>query len=357
MENSIHSKYAIWGITPGSINIARRIADTLADADVYISSNLSDKDNNLHLKHFFHFEKLRDKVSEVFHLYEGHIFIMATGIVVRMIAPLIRNKATDPGVVVIDDRGKFAISLISGHIGGANELTQKVADIIGALPVITTATDVNKVPSVDLTAKKAGLVIENPNAIKYVNMAFLKGERVSLIDPCHILPDNDRLLYINTENLRPATCDLQPCIYISEEIRNLPENYLILRPKNLVAGIGCNRNTGMDEIEAFLRKVMKEFGLSFSSLKNIASIDIKKDEPGLIRLAENLKIPIDFYSKDDLNNVKNIQTPSSMVKKHIGVNSVCEAAAMLSAKRDSLIVPKQKSGNVTLAIAKIPFLS
>jgi len=120
MENSIHSKYAVWGITPGSINIARRIAEALTDADVYILSNLSDKDNNLYLQHFFHFEKLRDKVSEIFNLYEGHIFIMATGIVVRMIAPLIRNKTTDPGVVVVDDRGKFAISLISGHIGGAN---------------------------------------------------------------------------------------------------------------------------------------------------------------------------------------------------------------------------------------------
>ncbi len=357
MEKLSHSKYAVWGITPGSINIARRIADTLTDTDVYISSRMSDNDHKVPLQHFFHFEKLRDKVSEIFNLYEGHIFIMATGIAVRMIAPLIRNKTTDPGVVVVDDKGKYAISLISGHLGGANALTQRVADIIGALPVITTATDVNEVTSIDMTAKKAGLVIENPHAIKYVNMAFLNGERVRLIDPCHILPDNDRLLYVNTENLQSATCDLQPCIYISEEIRNLPENYLILRPKNLVAGIGCNRNTGMDETEAFLRKVMKEFGLSFSSLKNIASIDLKKDEPGLIRLSENLKIPIDFYSKDALNNVKNIQTPSSMVKKHIGVNSVCEAAAMLSAKTDNLIVPKQKSGNVTLAIAKIPFLS
>ena len=155
---------AIWVITPNGIKIARRIAANLPNADLYAS----DRCIPGKLKATT-FEKLSDAVAEKFHTYGAHIFVMATGIVVRMIAPFIQDKTEDPAVVVIDDRGRHTISLLAGHLGGANDLTRKVADMIQADPVITTATDVNDKPAIDVLAKENRLNIENPSAIKTIN--------------------------------------------------------------------------------------------------------------------------------------------------------------------------------------------
>ncbi|MCP4345515.1 MAG: cobalt-precorrin 5A hydrolase [Desulfobacterales bacterium] len=346
-------RIAVWCITPGGVNIISRLADKWSNADIYISSKVQESLPLQEQKNgkYFCFNKLGNKVAEVFTLYKGHIFVMSTGIVVRMTAPLIKDKTSDPAVVVVDDKGKYAISLISGHLGGANDLAEKTAEIIGAQPIITTATDINNLPSVDVIAKKSGLEIENPHVIKTVSMAFLKEQQVNLFDPYMILKNELPKSYIfQNSGMSPGNSELG--IYISDETADIPENYLILRPKNLVAGIGCNKGTDVDEMQTFLMQVMKKFGLSPMSLRNLASIDIKHDEKGLTELSENLELPVEFYSRHDLNLVKNIETPSDMVEKHVGVKSVCEAAAMLSAQADKLVVVKQKTGNVTVAIAR-----
>ena len=154
-------KIAIWVITPNGIKIAQRIAASLPDVDVYMSGRL-----NQTVIEKLTFDKLSEEMLEQFIKYAGHIFIMSSGIVVRVIAPLIQNKTEDPAIVVIDDQGQHAISLLSGHLGGANALTLQVAEIISARPVITTATDVNKRPAIDVLAKEKGLNIENPRPSK-----------------------------------------------------------------------------------------------------------------------------------------------------------------------------------------------
>ena len=350
---------AIWAITPNGSKLAGRLCRMLTDADVYISNNI-DSPRFQHIA----FQRLRDKIGKKFEKYSGHIFIMSTGIVVRIIAPLIKHKTEDPAVVVVDDGGHFAISLLSGHLGGANELTQKIADIIGARPVITTATDVNQLPAIDVLAKEKKLIIENAAAIKTVNMAILKGEKIYLHDPLNLLqnslpkaePRTFEGLKKHLEKDRQISEDInKPGVFIDDIHLDLPASTLVLRPASLVAGIGCNRNTAADEIKSLLEEVLATAGLSLLSLKCLASIDIKSDEDGLIAVSREFDLPLVFFKREELNQVINIVNPSTVVEKHVGVKSVCEAAAILGARNGTLIVPKQKTKNVTVAIARIDF--
>ena len=352
---------AIWVITPNGLKLAGNIGRKLTEADIYVSDTI-DRPRYRHIV----FQRLSRELAEKFDQHSGHIFIMSTGIVVRMIAPLIEHKTKDPAVVVVDDGGHFAISLLAGHLGGANELTRQTADIIGARPVITTATDVNQLPAVDVLAQEKKLVIENPAAIKTVNMAILKGETIYVHDPHGLL--RNRLPQAEPRNFEALSKDLQkdrqlsgninkPAVFIDDVQLDLPTSTLVLRPASLAAGIGCNRNTPADEIKALLEAVLATAGLSALSLKCLASIDVKADEAGLIALSRELDLPLVLFKRPELNRVINIENPSTVVEKHVGVKSVCEAAAILAARNGTLIVPKQKTRNVTVAIARTGCLS
>jgi len=360
MATPKHHKLAVWAVTPNGAKLIDRLAPSLPDADIYVSQNLAKK-GAAH----YQFEGLSATVKEKFDQYSGHIFIMATGIVVRVLAPLIQSKTKDPAVVVVDDLGKNAISLLSGHIGGANELTYKIARIVKANPVITTATDINEVPAIDVLAMENGLFIENPAAIKNVNMALVKREQIGVHDPYKFL--EEKLLNLESAafcnlpyNIKKASqqtdINNNPIVYIDDAIIELPSRVLILRPPSLVAGIGCNRGTDSEEISAHLKEVLESHRLASTSLNSIASIDVKNDEAGLIAVAENLELPLIFFKREELNQVKGIKNPSPIVEKHVGVKSVCEAAAILASREGTLIVPKQSTKNVTVAIARINFL-
>ena len=308
------------------------------------------------------FDRLSEGLSALFSRYRGHICIMSVGIVVRTIAALIRHKASDPAVVVIDDNGRHAISLLSGHIGGGNALTATVAAIIGATPVITTATDVNNLPAIDVIAGELGLTIENIEAVKPLHMALLNRRKILLHDPYHIIGDHLPQRFVAAKlDLVEGTPDEstahQPGVFVDDRQVDLPARILILRPASLAAGIGCNRNTPKQEIRDHLLKAMADNRLALNSLTGLASIEIKQDEPGLLETAAELGLPIHFYSSDQLEGVEGVQNPSATVAKHLGVSSVCEAAAILAAGKGKLIVPKQTTPNVTVAIARTAFSS
>jgi cobalt-precorrin 5A hydrolase len=272
---------------------------------------------------------------------------MSTGIVVRVIAPCIASKTKDPAVVVMDEKGRHVISLLSGHIGGANRLAVAISEKLQATPVITTATDLHQVPAIDVIAVDNDLFIENPEAIKTISMAFLNQIPVYLHDPYHRL---DRISEL--DNMIPLTEASSPAVVIDDRLMHFQDPCLILRPKSLIAGIGCNRNTHANEIREFLVKKMDQFALSMGSLNCIATIDIKSDEAGLLEVAQSLHLPIRFFTREELSGI-DIPNPSKIVNQHIGVPSVCEAAAVLASEKGELIVPKQISPNVTLAIARI----
>jgi len=348
MINWAEKKFAVWVLTPHGMALANQVKQALPHTDLFASQKLMPG------KSYIGFSTLAKALASVWDHYDAHYFIMATGIVVRTIAPLIQDKAKDPAVVCGDEAGGFVISLVSGHIGGANELAVKLSAILGATPVITTATDVNQVPAIDVIAGDQGLYIENKQVIKHVSMAFIKGEALPVHDPFSLVSPHLPSGLMEDPSLFTAE---KSGIWVDYTVRDLPEKVLVLRPKMLVAGMGCRRGVTRQELEDHLQRVFQAQGVSVNSLSKIVSVDLKADEPGLLALARTLNVPIEFYTRDELDQVKTVPNPSSLVNKHIGVKSVCEAAAMLATGRSCLIIPKTAGRTVTLALAAIPFTS
>ncbi len=342
---------ALWAITPGGLDLARRLRQRWPQAALFVSARFADREAAA-----TEFERLGEAVAEQFDRFQGHIFIMATGIVVRSIAAQLRHKASDPAVVVLDDRGRFAISLASGHLGGANRLARETAAHLDATAVITTATDINGKPAIDLLAAAHGMKIENPQCIKAVNMALLTGAPIRLSDEDGWLEaalPNSVAFDSAADGASATSPSAAPAeVWIGDTICDVGSETLVLRPASLAAGIGCNRNTPQREIRDLLFQVLDKFGLAPGSLGTIASIDLKSDEAGLCGLASELNLPLHFFTREELSRVEAVPTPSAVVEKHIGVPSVCEAAAILASRNGRLIVPKHSNKNVTVAIAR-----
>ncbi len=336
-------KIAIWVLTPGGLTIAKKLLRHMEQSFLFLSETLDDSTEGTR------FTGLSQSVSKHFHCFHGHIFLMSTGIVVRVIARHIRHKTTDPAVVAVDDAGRFAVSLLSGHLGGANELAKSVARVTGGIPVITTATDINNLPAIDMIASRQNLVIENPDAIKIVNIAFLKKQKVRLHDSYGLLHGLIPEFYLDDSTIRN---DDTAVIFVDDKVTEQTKNTLLLRPKTLSAGIGCNRGTPVEEMKDFLCDMCKEHGVSIHSIKNLATIELKKDEKGILDLAHALGIPVKFYDSRTLDQVETIENPSDYAKKYTGAKSVCEAAAILASDSGRLIVSKKKTPNVTIALAR-----
>jgi len=336
---------AIWAITPNGINLGLSLCAGFSGACLFVPEKES-KDLSLVSKtSLTPFSQLKPEIHLRFSEFKSHIFIFSTGIAVRLIAPLLESKMTDPAVVVMDEKGFHAISLVSGHLGGGNELAKKAAKVVNATPVITTATDINDLPSMDMAAKEAGLDIENPGAIKTANMKLLKGEALSIADPKNLLIPTLPEFSVAVEGCQT------PDVICTWEIVKVSRETLILRPKILTVGIGCNRNTPMADMLEFLNTTFQKENLSINSIAALATTSVKADEAGILELAEKLNCTVHFYEKDELNSVDTIQNPSKMAEKYLGVKSVCEAAAILGANQGRLIVPKKKTKDVTLAVA------
>ncbi|MDA3916922.1 MAG: cobalamin biosynthesis protein [Deltaproteobacteria bacterium] len=366
MQKNRIDSIAIWSITPNGKLLGRKIHNAVKGSTFFVSEKLWQEQDKQHpfSKNISVFKKLSKEIERQFNNFSGHVFIFSTGIAIRIIAPLLQSKIFDPAVVVVEDKANYAISFLSGHLGGANALTKKIAAIIKAEPVITTATDTNNLPSIDMIAKKKSIMIETPQNIKHINMAFLAGRPVSLYDPCgiikNVLPEN---FWTDASEIGIEADDKNienKKILCSHEIKKVSRETLILRPPVLSVGIGCNRGTKYKALKEFLLSVLKEQGLSINSVYRFGTTQVKKDETGLLKLSDEMQIKIDFYNNQELNSVKTIKTPSKMVEKHLGVKSVCEAAAILSAasSRDksdesggNLIVTKQKNRDVTIAVA------
>lgn len=298
---------------------------------------------------------LRSAVETAWKESQGLVFVTAAGIAVRLCAPLLESKAKDPAVVVVDDRGTHAISLVSGHGGGGNDLARKIAVMVGAEPVITTATDVSGQPAFDTLAAKARLRVENPDEIKRVTSVILSRQPVALVtdessdwwkravtdSSVRVIQGSNKLPDGFAAYVAVTDRDIEPA-------SGLPT--LLLRPARIVAGVGCRRGASQKEIESALSAAVAELGLSMSSIGALATIDLKRGEQGLRQVADALGVPLTFYSKAELALVGG--TKSEKVESLIGVGSVCEPAALLAANGGSLIMEKRKNQKVTVALAK-----
>jgi cobalt-precorrin 5A hydrolase len=296
------------------------------------------------------FDSLADLVAGTFAGYDGHVFVAAAGIVVRTIAPHLTSKERDPAVVCLDPQGAFAISLLSGHLGGGNALARRCAEISGGKAVITTATDCAGLPSLDLLARERNMAIGNLGRVKTVNAALLEGRRVQLYDP------GDYLRASDSEYFQPVVTEDrwvsgEPGVWVSWR-RNCPdEGALRLYPRVLMLGVGCRRGTGGEEISTHIRAVFRAADLSFLSIGGLGSIEAKADEEGLLDAAQELGVVPEFFPAGRLDAV-DAPNPSGTVMRRMGVGSVSEASALLLARGGELLVEKTKTRTVTLAVAR-----
>ena len=313
---------------------------------------LLDKDSTVIKTDLFH-KNVKDAFSYAFSEYDGIIAIMASGILIRSIAPLINSKISDPAIVNMDDNGKFVISTLSGHLGGANKLTNKIASLIDATPVITTSTDVNKKLGIDVLAKDLYLDVINPEEILFFNKSILEGRKLNF----YLNPDKN-FSYLFTY-LNKNTLEINLSISYSSKIKNdeihiiLDEHELILKERKIVVGIGCKREKECSYIYNGFKQSLDELDLDISRVNLIASAEIKKDEKGLIELSQTLEIPLQFVSMDKLKLFKsNDVQKSEFVYSKFGIYGVCEPSALICAGFDSKLLYKKTSYNgVTISVA------
>lgn len=272
------------------------------------------------------------------------IFVGAAGIAVRAIAPHCKSKATDPAVVVLDECGRFAVPLLSGHLGGANALARALAEACGAIPVITTATDANGVFAVDEWAKAQGCAVLEPERIKLVSRALLAGHTVRLASPWPV------------QGTPPAGVDPARTPAEADFALTLSPagDALHLVPRIGVLGIGCRRGTCAEQLEATFTDFCARHSLAPACIAAAASIDLKADEAGLLAFCRTHGWPITFYSAEQLRALPGPFTPSPFVQSVTGVDNVCERAAVL-ASGGCIRIPKQAGGGVTFALALCPY--
>lgn len=268
------------------------------------------------------------------------IFIGAAGIAVRAIAPLVRSKDTDPAVIVIDDRGRHVIPILSGHMGGANELSEKIADLLSAEPVITTSTDINGVWAVDVWAKHSGYIIKNIGCVKNISAALLRGENIGFVSD-YIVKGTMPAGVVSGTGLGNG-------ISVSHNIKSCPfSKTLHILPKNLFVGVGSCKNAP----ETALESLLKSTAFSAEAVCAVCTIDIKRGEPSVSYLCRKLGCGLRLYSAAELNAAKGNFVHSAFVKNVTGTDNVCERAAMLASK-GRLLLHKTLGDKVTLAVAE-----
>jgi len=346
--DSLTRPIKILALTQKGAALARRLSLGLPGASSWLPKALAGEPGDQA------FSRLSEAFREAFERGDNLVCVMAAGIVVRGIAPYLKGKDTDPAVVVVDEAGRFAVSLLSGHLGGANELARRVAKVLGGAAVITTATDVQGLPALDLLAVQQGLTIENLGGVRPIHMALLEGRPVRLVDPEGFLY-GELSAYPELFSLEPdldrALNGPGPTVYVGFRERDWPPEWLRLRPRNLVAGMGCHKGTSAEELLEFIKHTFEQEELSPLSLKALATIEAKKEEPGLRMAARGLGVEFLWFTATELEDIP-VPNPSPRVARHMKVASVSEAAA-LKAGGVELIVTKQKSPNATLAVARV----
>ena len=280
-------------------------------------------------------ESLNDWVEKAFETRTALLFVGACGIAVRAVAPFINSKLEDPAVVCMDEKGQFIIPILSGHVGGANELACTIADKIGAVPVITTASDINGSFAIDSFARKHNLEIMNKEGIVKVTSSVLAGKPITV-----------------------SVKDYPPKVSVNVVITNNPnEAYvdkadLILKRKEYTIGIGCKKNKSSKDIEEAIMSAIKDCNIEIGDIYAIGTIELKENEPGIQEISNKYRIPIISFTADLLEMAQGEFTDSEFVKETVGVGNVCERAAVLSGGLGArLILEKQTYDGITVAIA------
>ena len=345
-------KVSILAITKNGINIGTELKEIFPSWDIFAPSKFSDgRQIN------WYDEPTSEKIIQLFKNNNAIICIFSLGAVIRLVAPYLKDKKNDPAVLVIDDKANFVISVLSGHLGGANELTNVIAEKINAIPVVTTAADVNKTIAVDLLGRNFGWKIEDDVNVTKVSAYMVNEEKIGVFQDAgevnwyEKLPSNVRI-YKSLEELKNS--DSKGYLIISD--KKISEDFLkeavIYRPPTLVIGIGLHWDTSKNIIEDGIKKTLTKFNLSPKSIVKLASIKKPKDVQGLIEIGKEMRMPVEYVDREELAKI-NAPNPSEKVNSYEGTSSVSEAAA-IKVSKGVLVVEKQKfPPNLTIAVARI----
>lgn len=334
---------AVYALTPQGREVGGRIADSL-DGVLFLGVSCAPADYPAEQV----VTSLAGSVARNFREFAGHVFVTSCGIAVRVCAPWLMGKDRDPAVVAVDQAGRFAVSLISGHLGGANVLAGRVAGVLAGQAVLTTATDVRGLAAIDVLAAERGLVIGNLEAVRTVGAAMLQGGSVAVWDPEDWLGFDGAAPPEGYRPVADAARWTAPGVWVSWRT-DAPPGALRLHPRCLYAGLGCRQGAG--GLAEFLRTAMTEAGLAWESLAGLASVEAKRTEPGLREAADKLRLPLVFFTHDQVNMV-DVPHPSEAARRFLGVESVSEASALLATEMGELVLPKVKSAVATLAVAR-----
>jgi cobalt-precorrin 5A hydrolase len=370
MQNAARKPYAVYAITKHGIGIATRLLPGLPGADLYVSEKLcpAAPAGVLPLR-----LPMGPRLAERFNRYDCHVFIISVGAVVRLIAPLLQDKKVDPAVVCIDDDARFAISVLSGHVGRGNAYTDRIAGLLEAQSVITTASDVRGTLTVDILGRELGWTLDDPDrnvtrgcaaVVNAAPVAFVQESGEPGFWPeDRALPEG--VSYAGSlDAVDPALHEIL-LVATDREFRETHPahwaNAVIYRPKSLVLGLGCDRGAAPEMVERGVLAILAEHRLSIQSVKAIATVDRKQDEPAFLYLRDRYDWPLEIYTAGQLDAVPGIENPSETVKRHVGTRGVAEPAALLRAGAPALLLPKQvytepdAGRSMTLAVARIPY--
>jgi len=345
-------KVSVLAITKNGINIGEKLKELFPNWDIFVPSKLSNENKSI----TWYSEPTSDKIIELFKNSNALICLFSLGAVIRLIAPYLKDKKTDPAVIVIDDKTNFVISVLSGHIGGANELTQEISEKLNALPVITTAADVNKTIAVDLVGREFGWKIDDETTVTKISAHMVNAEPIGVFQQTgnkkwyKELPKNVTI-YNSLEELKKSNS--KAYLIISDTIidNELAQESVIYRPQSLVIGIGLHWDTTKDTIKDGIEHCLKKFNLSSKCIAKLVSIKKPEDVQGLIDLGKEMQIPVEYVNREELAEIIT-PNPSSTVKAFEGTASVSEAAA-IKISNGELIIEKQKfPPNLTVAIAR-----
>jgi cobalt-precorrin 5A hydrolase len=345
-------KVSVLAITKNGIVIGARLKKIFSAWNVYAPSKFENSE-----KINWYSEPTSEKIIELFNNSNALICLFSLGAVIRLIAPQLKDKKTDPAVIVIDDKINFVISVLSGHLGGANELTQIIAEKLNSKAVITTAADVNKTIAVDLVGKDFGWKIDDDSTVTKISAHMVNEEKIGVYQDVgernwfKELPKNVKI-YQSIDELKNSHS--KGNLIISDRIidNDFSENSVIYRPPSLVIGIGLHWDTSKQTIKDGIDVCLKKYNLSPKSIAKLVSIKKPKDVQGLIDVGKEMQIPIEYVDREELAEVS-APNPSETVKAFEGTSSVSEAAA-IKVSRGKLIVEKQKfPPNLTIAIARI----
>ena len=349
-------KVSIIAITKNGIQIGRELKKISSSWQLYAPSKFSDDSTEVN----WYSEPTGNKLAELFQASDALVCIFSLGAVIRLISPYIKDKKTDPAVLVIDDKAKFVISALSGHLGGANQLAEEIAQTLGATPIITTAADVNKTIPVDLLGKEFGWRIDDDSNVTRISAFMVNEERIGVYQDAgnrdwwnRKLPANVTV-YNSLEELKNSQSKGYLIITDKKiDDSDILQNAVVYRPPSLVVGVGLHGDTTRDTILEGMNFCLERYKLDAKSVAKLVSIKKKEDVQGLVDLGKEMSLPIQYFEKEELATIE-IPNPSETVQAFEGTPSVSEAAAIKSSG-GKLVVEKQKfPPNLTIAIARIP---